>query len=177
MQKTFAVYFFRKLIILTKNNLNKDLKQGELIKYRDLVLATLDYYLDNGIMKMKTSDFDSKDYFNSLKAQTIEHYQRGRLTRLKQSFRDMTEMQVHSGDLKFNRYIQDKTGYDIDIFKTFFNRINKIIRKGRITTDNQFYDIKSMMDELPLSESLDKEKLELLDRLLTDYNPRKTRKQ
>src|SRR5688572_28738646 len=106
-------------------------------------------------MKIKTSDFDSDDYFNSLKKQTIEHFERGRLTRLKQWFRDLTEMQVQSGDLKFNRYLPEKTGYDIDIFASFFDRIGKIIEQGKITTDNQFYDLKSMMDELSLSESLD----------------------
>ena len=41
--------------------------------------------------------------------QIREHYQKGRLTRLKQWFRDLTEMQVETRDLKFNKYLQDLT--------------------------------------------------------------------
>ena len=143
---------------LTKDKLNKDEKVVELIKYCDLVLATIDYYLVNQLMKIKTADHDSDEYLNHLKIQTIEHFQNGRLTRLKQSFRDLTEMQVEGGDLKFNKYLQDKTRYDIDIFKSYFQRFDKIIEKGRITTDNQFYDINIMVDQLCQTEPLDNDK-------------------
>ena len=94
-----------------------------------MVLATLDYYVDNKEMQTKTADFDSTEHYKGLKIQTEEHYQKGRLTRLKQWFRDLTEMQVETRDLKFNRYLQDKTKYDIDIFKSYFQRIDKIIEK------------------------------------------------
>lgn len=68
------------------NKLTKDEKQAELQKYRDLVLATLDYYLDNKVMQIKTADFDSTEHYKGLKIQTEEHFQKGRLTRLKQWF-------------------------------------------------------------------------------------------
>lgn len=35
-------------------------KQAELTKYRDLVLATLDYYLENKLMQIKSADFELK---------------------------------------------------------------------------------------------------------------------
>ncbi|MFN8326535.1 hypothetical protein [Flavobacterium sp.] len=161
---------------MTDNKLNKDEKQAELTKYRDLVLATLDYYLENNVMQIKTADFDSTEHYNGLKIQTEEHYQKGRLTRLKQWFRDLTEMQVETGELKFNKYLQDKTNYDIDIFKSYFQRIDKVIEKGKITTDNQFYDINVMVDQLCQTEPVDNEKIEILNRLLSEYEQRKTRK-
>jgi hypothetical protein len=43
---------------MADKKLNKDEKQEELVKYRDLVLATLDYYIDNYDIQIKTSDFD-----------------------------------------------------------------------------------------------------------------------
>ena len=92
--------------MMTSNKLNNDEKQAELTKYRELVLATLDYYIDNQEMHIKTVDFDSAQYYQSLKIQTEEHYQKGRLTRLKQWFRDLTEMQVETLDLKFNLYLK-----------------------------------------------------------------------
>ena len=57
-------------------------------------------------------------------------------------------MQVETGDLKFNKYLQDKTKYEIDIFKSYFQRVEKVTQKGKITTDNQFYDIGIMVDQL-----------------------------
>ena len=161
---------------MTDNKLNKDEKQLELTKYRDLVLATLDYYLDNNIMQIKTTDFDATGHYKRLRVQIEEHYQKGRLTRLKQWFRDLTEMQVETGDLKFNKYLQDKTKYDIDIFKSYFQRVDKVIEKGKITTDNQFYDINIMVDQLCQIEPVDNPKIEILTKLLSDYEQRKSRK-
>ncbi len=160
---------------MADKKLNKDEKQEELVKYRDLVLATLDYYIDNYDIQIKTSDFDSKEYYEGLKIQTEEHYQKGRLTRLKQWFRDLTEMQVETRDLKFNKYLQDKTKYDIDIFKSYFQSVDKIIEKGKITTDNQFYDINIMVDQLCQTEPVDNNKLQILNRLLSEYEQRKSK--
>ena len=161
---------------MVDKKLNKDEKQKELVKYRDLVLATLDYYIDNKEMQIKTADFDSDEHYKGLKIQTDENFQKGRLTRLKQWFRDLTEMQVETGDLKFNKYLQDKTKYDVDIFKSYFQRVDKVIEKGKITTDNQFYDINIMVDQLCQTEPVDNEKIEILNRLLSEYEQRKTRK-
>ena len=161
---------------MKEGNLSKEEKQIELQKYRDLVLATLDYYLENKVMQIKTADFDSDEHYKGLKIQTEEQYKKGRLTRLKQWFRDLTEMQIETGDLKFNKYLQDKTKYDIDIFKSYFQRVDKVIEKGKITTDNQFYDINIMVDQLCQTEPVDNEKIEILNRLLSEYEQRKTRK-
>ena len=158
----------------SKQNIND--KQAELQKYRDLILATLDYYLDYKVMQIKTADFDSQEHFNGLKIQIEEHFQKGRLTRLKQWFRDLTEKQIETVDLKFNKYLQDKTKYDIDIFKTYFQRVDKIIEKGKITTDNQFYDISIMVDQLCQTKTVDSKKIEILNRLLADYEQQKSRK-
>lgn len=66
---------------MVDKKLNIDEKKEELVKYRDLVLATLDYYIDNKEMQIKTADFDSTEHYIGLKTQTTEHYQKGRLTR------------------------------------------------------------------------------------------------
>lgn len=161
---------------MTDNKLSKDEKQAELTKYRDLVLATLDYYIDNKEMEIKTADFASTEHYKRLKIQTEEHYQKGRLTRLKQWFRDLTEIQVETGDLKFNKYLQDKTKLDIDIFKSYFQRVEKIIEKGKITTDRQFYDINIMIDQLCQTEPVDEEKIEILNKLLSEYKQRKIKR-
>jgi len=161
---------------MNEGKLNKEEKQVELQKYRDLVLATLDYYLDKKEMHIKTADFDSTEHYKGLKLQTEEHYRKGRLSRLKQWFRDLTEMQVETRDLKFNKYLQDKTKYDIDIFKSYFQHIDNIIEKGKITTDDQFYDINIMVDQLCQTKPIDDNRIELLNGLLSEYEQRKSRR-
>ena len=61
---------------MTDKHLNTIEKQAELEKFRDLVLATLDYYLDNKEMQIKTADFDSVEHYKGLKKLTEEHYQK-----------------------------------------------------------------------------------------------------
>lgn len=161
---------------MNEGKLDKDEKLAELTKYRDLVLATLDYYLENKLMQIKSADFDSDEHYKGLKIQTAEHFQKGRLTKLKQWFRDLTKMQIEAGDLKFNKYLQDKTKYDIDIFNSYFQRIDKVVEKGKIVTDNQFYDINMMVNRLCQTEPVDHKKIEILNKLLIEYEQGKSQK-
>jgi hypothetical protein len=111
-----------------KQNLNE--KTAELIKYRDLVLATIDYYLDKQLMKIKTVDFDSDDYLKSFRIQTLAHFRNGELEILKQWFYDLAEMLITNIDLRFKQYLHEKTRCDFDIFKFIFQRIDR-------TTENE----------------------------------------
>jgi hypothetical protein len=85
-------------------------------------------------------------------------------------------MPIETRDLKFNKYLQNKTGYEIDIFKSFYQRVDQVIEKGKITTDNQFYDVKIMVDQLCQTESVDEEKIDILNRLLSGYEQRAPKK-
>ena len=76
-------------------------KEKELNKYRDLVIATIDYYLENNLLNVKTEDFDSNEHFKNLNLVTEENFQNGRLSKLKQHFRDLTEMFVETNDFNF----------------------------------------------------------------------------
>ena len=161
---------------MAENIHNGDDKESELLKYRDLLVATIDYYLNSKIMQIKTADFDSDEYYKGLKKQTEEHFKKGRLTILKQWFRDLTEMQVETRDFHFNEYLQEKTKYNINIFTSYFQRVNKVIEKGKIASDNQYYDIKIMVDQLCQTTPVDNQKIEILNKLLGDFEQRKSGK-
>jgi hypothetical protein len=154
---------------MTNPNVLQDNKQAELLKYRDLVLATIDYHIEDKSIQIKTADFDSDEHFRGLKNQTEEHFHKGRLSKLKQWFRDLTEGQIEARNLKFNEYLKQKTHYDVDVFANYFERIDKIIAKGKITTDNQFYDMTIFLDQLCQEEPIDKNKIELLNQLIFNY--------
>jgi hypothetical protein len=160
---------------------NKEEKVAELKKYRDLVIATFDYYIEIHSVNNKPGDVAWDEFFKQrkenyllLKKQTEEHFQKGRLTKLKQWFRDLTEMQIECRDLKFNKYLNEKTNYGIDIFTSYYERVDKVIAKGKITTDNQFYDLKIMIDQLCQSEPVDHVKIAAIDKLLFEYEQRKS---
>ncbi len=160
---------------MTKTKLDKKEKQAELEKYRDLVIVTLDYHLSDKGMHISTADFDSTNYYRRLKEQTEEHYQTGRLTKLKQWFRDLTEIFVECGDLTFNRYLLENTKHDVNIFQSHFHRVEKSISKGKISTDNQFYEINIMLDQLCQIEPVDSEKIKVLNKLIRDYEDQKSK--
>jgi hypothetical protein len=70
---------------MTIDKLKNIEKTKELIKYRDLVLAAIDYSIEH-IPKIKTDDFDSDEHYNRLKTETIESFKKGQLSKLKQCF-------------------------------------------------------------------------------------------
>jgi len=154
---------------------NED-KKAELIKYHDLVIATLDYFIDNNAFEIKTTDFDSDEHFKSLKEQATEHFQKGRLSKLKKWFQDLSEAPREARDPKFSSYLKTKTGQDAGIFEDYYDRVEKIVAKGKITSDNQFYDVNSMVDHLYQSKPVDKGKLTILNNLLAEYEQRRAKK-
>jgi len=161
---------------LAKNKTDNVDKGTELIKYRDLVTATLDYLIENNEFRIKTEDFDSDSHYKKIKEQTTEHFQKGRLSKLKKWFRDLTEIQLETRDLKFNTYLRAKTGQDINILQDFYDRVDILIAKGKITNDNQFYDLNSLVDQLSNAVPVDNERLQMLNKLLADYEQRRTKK-
>jgi len=94
---------------MTDTILRVERKRIELEKFRDLVLAAIEYQLQDTSARIKTDDFDSDVHFESLKKQAFEHYDNGRLTKLKQWFKDLTEMHIEARNLNFNKYLQTET--------------------------------------------------------------------
>ena len=72
-------------------------KEFELKKYRDLVVATLDYY----IVHLAFNN-EMKDEFIRLKIQTEVYYSKGKLTTLKNWFKDLTLDFIEDRDFGFN---------------------------------------------------------------------------
>lgn len=82
----------------------------------------------------------------------------------------MTEAPREMEDFGFGRYIKEKTGYDLDIFASFHKRIDKIIERKQIKTENQYRDVISMIDNLCQQTPTDQEKIDLLNDLLIDFD-------
>jgi len=159
---------------MANKKLSKDEKEAELKKYRDLIIATLDYYIENNLFSFKATGFDHNQRLMQLKQQTEEHFKKGRLTMLKHWFRDVTEPIIEGRDMNFNKYLNKKTNYGMDVFKSFFNRVDKVIEKGKITSDSQFYDLGIVLNDLCQSEPVDSVKIAVINKLLTAYEKSKS---
>ncbi len=144
-------------------------KDLELIKYHKLTLAALEY-------NKNTLEFVSKSHFEKLYTVVNSSFEKGQLTKLKRFFRDIIDMQIHTKDLKFNTYLKDTTGYEIDVFETFHKRIKSIISRGKITTDNQYRDINDYLDTIVHTDPINKEKVSTLNSLLQAYETNKIKR-
>ena len=139
-------------------------KEFELKKYRDLVLATLDYY----IVHLAFNN-EMKDEYIRLKTQAEVYYSKGKLTTLKNWFKDLTLDFIEDRDFGFNEYLIKTTNYDIDIFESYFKRIEKIIEKDQIKTDSQFYELKNYVDYLIQNNNSDKVLIQRINEILLRF--------
>ncbi|MBI1224412.1 MAG: hypothetical protein GC192_04165 [Bacteroidetes bacterium] len=113
-------------------------KAQALVYYRDLLMTTIDYYLSRpSIFAHKHLDAAETRCFHHLKLQSAALYHKDRLAQLKRWFRDLTEPIIESHDFIFDKYLQETTGYQISVFKSYRERVEKILKKGKISTDNQ----------------------------------------
>ena len=72
-------------------------------------------------------------------------------------------------------FFKERTSYSTDIFNEHFDRVEKVIAKCKIITDNQFYDINSKVDYISYFELVDEQKIDVLNSLLLAYEQRKSR--
>jgi hypothetical protein len=147
-------------------------KDEELKKYHALVLAAIDYQIEL-LQSQPIQGFDLTPGYERAKIQAEEDFSKGRLTNLKSWYRNMTEGIREGREFKFNAFVKKRTGYTIDIFKEHFNRVDKVIAKGKITSDSQFYEVNSMVDYLSHIEPIDEAKIKVLNSLLIAYEQRK----
>ena len=82
-------------------------------------------------------------------------------------------MMIEERDFKFNQYLKENTGYDMDIFKSYYGRVNTIIKKGKIISDEQFYEISLLVDQLSQTEPVDNQRIQIINELLLEYQKRK----
>jgi hypothetical protein len=151
-------------------------KQKELVKFRELNLATIDYnrYLYEQAREQYSVQVpDFAQNFDKLKAQVQENYKNGKLGILRKWYYHFTEGFQEAGfdhNVNYTKYIKEKTGYDVDTLNTFYNHLEKIILKGKITTADQYRDVCTMVNQLSQADPLDNKKIDQLNHLLIAYS-------
>jgi hypothetical protein len=153
---------------MAKQALTKEEKKAELNRVRDILLATIDYDLTTR-SKIITNDFNSDEYYSNLKNEIEEKFQKGRLATLNQWLCDFTEGPRETKDLEYCKYIKQATGHSFNIFEIFSKRIEKIIEKKKVSTENQYRDIMELINYLSVFEPENQAKLGLLQKLASDF--------
>jgi len=136
--------------------MSKEDKILECEKYRDLILAVFEY---EPMMAQK-----------DLIPKINEHVEKGRLTILKYWFKCFIEGIIQSQDVKFTSFLKQKTGYDFDVFEKINNKIERIIKRNKINTDEEYRDILIYINNLIQSSIPNQERILLLNTLLAEYH-------
>ncbi|RXK58046.1 hypothetical protein ESA94_18710 [Lacibacter luteus] len=156
-------------------------QKSELDKYRDIVIAGLDY-TDMLMRKTPIQKHDGEivnfgeelgSYFSDLKNHALTLHKKNKLSTLKRWFKDISEMSVATGNLDYQFYIETTTGHKVDLFGKLFEKIDKLIKVGQIKTDTQYRTISTMIDFLESYNPPDIERIKALDALQFAYSDQK----
>jgi polyhydroxyalkanoate synthesis regulator phasin len=157
--------------------MNPNDNQKELDRTYEILIATVDYQIDLLNKAVKQNELnDITENLRALKPQIVKLYEKGNLAKLKRWLRDLTEMPRECRDLSFTTFIKKHTGYDFNIFEAFYKRIDNIVAKGKISTENQYREVDSLVNFLCQTVPVDNKKIEILNKLLVEYNDQLSRK-
>lgn len=152
-------------------------KQIELERHREILLATIDYFISNqGDSFVLDNQSHIREHYQQQKAQVDKYYEQRRLDKLQQKFVSLTKSIENSLDLTFSTYIKEKTGYVIDIFDKLKKRVDLILNKNKIENSKEENDIGTMLHYL-IDTSSSADKVEKLKALLIKYHGKNRQKQ
>lgn len=144
---------------------------NELNKYRDIILAILDYQIGKIRETRDELLMKSIKHLENIKLLADVHYDNGNLETLKKGLRDLTEWPLEEGDRRYVDYIRVHTGYEFDIFADFENRIQKIIDTGEIESTGEFYYAALKLKQIKHIEP-GNEIAAMLEKLILDFEER-----
>jgi hypothetical protein len=149
-------------------------KQVELDRHRVLLNATLNYLMEHytGFMVFDESDY-AMDHYVQEKNQSEKYYRERRLERLKAKLNTLTHSLRLNKDVGFRKYLEQETGYTVDLFWDLRSQVNEILQKGEITLSNQINDVEFMISlaEIYPDELLNIKELSIILKRFKDSLP------
>jgi hypothetical protein len=143
-------------------------------KYKTLVLATLDYLINNhtGELVLDGADY-LRQSFELHKIQAEKYGKQGNLGKLQKQLDQFTRMLRSKADLNFTQYIIEQTGYELDIYAELRKLGEDILLRGEIQNDAEGQNVMNLL-QLYGKTNEDPEKEELLQGFFNDYVERRT---
>jgi hypothetical protein len=146
------------------NSIEKD---KELKRIYEIVTASFDYIIQKNLNDpFKDDELNIVEYYKKLKVDAKVIYEQGKMKKLAQWYRDLTEGSIY--DPKFLSYIKEHTGYDIKSDKELEKRISVIIKRKKIITEDEYRDVMEMISYLNVKN--EPKKMETLQSLIDNYS-------
>ena len=146
-------------------------KQFELVKYKTISLATIEYLAENPELTFSGDEDTMEDLYQHFKIQTEKYFQQRRLDRLQHRLSHFFDILIGRVDLNFTDYIREKTGYEIELLEGLRNRVKIILERNEIKTQKEAYDI-TLLSGYYNKISTNKVDIENLNALLVEYHDR-----
>lgn len=145
-------------------------KQTELQRHREILFATIDYLisLHGASFVLDDEDYISEHYERQ-KIQIDKYYKQRRLDRLQQKLASLTKEIQNRADLAFAQYINEKTGYDIDIFEDLRKRYAVVVKQNEIRNQSELNEVGSMLHFFQ-ETSPEGEETKKLKELISNYS-------
>jgi hypothetical protein len=144
-------------------------KQQQVDQQYHLVQAAITYMSTQLLGGVPDPTGEVAAHFERLRTQAAEYQQQQKLAALKKWFRDVAAPALVTDGPAFAAYIKQATGLDIDVQSDFEKRIARVCKRKRIRTDEEFYDVRDMIDSLDASNPAHETQLQLLYDLKAEY--------
>jgi hypothetical protein len=120
--------------------------QEELDRQRVIILQTLEYMIECYTGFFVFDDYDpSKEYYLQEKNRIEIYYKQRRLDRLKAKLTGFMQVLYSKKDVKYQHYIEEKTGHHIDLYDDLRVRAARIVQNGIISSMEESTDIEFMI--------------------------------
>lgn len=121
-------------------------KQEELDKQRILVLQILEYLIEHYTGSFVLDDYDlSREYYLQEKNQVEKYYNERRLDKIKAKLAKFIHSLCRYKNIEYTHYIEETTGYRINLYNEIQGRTNKILQNGIIANTEELADIEYMI--------------------------------
>lgn len=145
-------------------------KQTELQRHREILFATIDYRISiHGASFVLDNEDYISEHYERQKTQIDKYYKDRRLDRLQQKLASLTTGMRNRADLAFAQYINEKTGYDIDIFEDLRKRYAVVIEQNEIRNQTELNEVGSMLHYFQ-ETSPEGEEAKKLRKLISNYS-------
>ncbi len=145
--------------------------KNELDYYYKIIIASLEFDLAQEIAEnsalVQLSEISLKEH-----SITASNYlEKGQLSKLKKMWGDFFEpIREQDQIAEFDRYLKNKYNLSImPLLEKFIQRCKKIIEKGKVTSDSQYYALRSYLDMIEADDATDVELIEKIDEILDSY--------
>ena len=146
-----------------------DNPEPELKRLRDIILAAIDYNTMQDTGRMVLDGVDNALYWAKVENnRALKYFVFGSMEKLQKAWIQTSQKPFYNVDLNFERYIKQKTGYDVDLFSDARKKVKEILKRNKINNSEEAR-IAYVMERLFRQFPEEKENADHLDSLVSEH--------